>query len=54
MRIILFSGLIGFLVNSILQRVTGIIPADDIVFPIVLIILMILLLALSIIDKGAK
>lgn len=47
-RIILYSWLIGFLTNSILQRVTGSIPSNDILFPIVLIVGMCILLAISV------
>ena len=35
--------LVGFLLNSVLMRIDGTKPADDIVFPIILIILGIML-----------
>lgn len=35
-RVVIYSLLTGFLANSVLQRVTKAIPADDIFYPLVL------------------
>lgn len=46
--IIILSMMVGFLFNSVLMRTSGSIPSDDVIFPVMILIAIVPLLAISI------